>query len=213
ESLPNLARLWRSDSRIEMPPPFQFSDERFRDWRLSIVCATDPPDGLREGTHFARVAGTLAGTSRRPVFVGEAEFEDVDVSSGEAVISADANDPEDDVGAIHVRRVLLTFSAYRPRYPSVLLEVRGSYLETPYSAMAIGPLDHLIRVYESNPPMTDGSVRDLLAGTLPQPPERFSLEVHPPIAADVIIAHWLINQPTPEAAVPADQSTNSMVPN
>ncbi len=167
EWLPDLTRLWNPGSRLEFPWPFQIEGGPFRDWHLSIACATDPPDGLREGTHFARVAGTIEGTGRRPAFIGEAAFEDVDVTSGQATTSADSDDADDAVSTVNLRSALLTFPAHSPRQPSLLLEVSGSYLETPFSAVALGPINHLMRIYESRPPLTDASVHDFLAGTPP----------------------------------------------
>ena len=169
DRLPDITLLWREEERILMPPLFLVKAPLFADWRFAIAAKSADPDGLKSGQSVIRADLRVTGTGRLPLLSGIVEMHEVGTLSGGHYFS--------------LPRVVISFPESGSVEPSLDVSLRGEFCGVPVWASAVGPLQHLVRVYEGPVLLNDAMVRDLLVGKLPPPTDGFSLEVTLPIAA------------------------------
>ena len=192
DAIPDLTPLWRAEHRIEVPPLFSLDGTVGANWSFDIACQPAEADGLKNGASVVRVDLHVGGLGAEPALTGRIELGEVEVAAGTPALAE--SDPIFFQSLI--AHVALDFFPEDSAEPSLDIELRGSFDAVPFHASATGPLNHLMRVYSGNPPLTEETVRALLAGKLALPGDRFALRARAPIAAGVEEFVWA----GPEAA-------------
>ena len=189
---PDLTTLWEDYAALAIPPVFSFSAKPWADWRFDIAAAPSEPGGLKNETGGVELELHLGGSAVLPRLSGRVEMSGLDARSGDAW-PRDFRTTEppplgagpDTVEPPPLTNVTITFSEAMPRHPSLDVELAGTLHGAPFRARALGPLNHLVRIYDGAPPLTDRAVQQFLAGTLPPPPNGLSLRIFPPITEGV----------------------------
>ena len=173
----DLAPILLNDAPVQATDLFEAPRAAWNAWRLDLACtfATPLPIG-------ADTAGTasgnlrLLGTVADPALSGVARFGGLPARIGDVPVKID--------------EAALEFRDSAPRDPSATLRVSGSALGTPFSAQAAGPLSHLIRTFDCEPPLDPASLRAFLRGSPSALDGQFSLLTPAAQVSGVAVYSW-----------------------
>jgi len=181
---PDLKELWNTNGVVQVPPAFSLAAAPWSTWTFEISSFTLDTLKLTNNTGEMMIVGRVEGPGRESFFRGTVDFENLTVRNSNL-------DPFADQGHIlgfeelaSIRQASLVFGDENPADPFLDTRVICTFDGANISASLLGPLSHLIRTYESQPPLTDSAARDLFAGRRPEYPEDFRLEIYPPIATE-----------------------------
>jgi hypothetical protein len=229
---PDIGRLWDESTVVSLPTSFSFTAKPWANWTFDVQCQSSSPVSMtsNSGTFSANLA--VLGAADSPALDGELRFSQV---SARAEIGRlfKASREKDSKGAVFVAsekspwwmpllttteaivRPSLSISAAVVKFakgdsahPSVDLRGVGSVSGWTFAIGATGPLNHLIRTYEGQPPLTDMAVRQIFTGAFnPEsigPAGRVVLELNPPNSNGTELGvGWNV-----DAAVPSEDKAN-----
>lgn len=139
----------------------------------------------------------ITGLGAEPALVGSASFADARVTAGGA--------------EFWVRDATITFRPSLSRQPTLDLHAEGELSGEPFAAYVVGPLNHLVRFFVVEPPLTEDAVRTALTapfGAASPLGTRFSLRVSLPLALTTEVSDWpeipTPLQPTSDPALPPE---------
>ena len=186
DAIPDLTPVWRAERRLEVPPLFSLDGTVGANWSFDLTCQPAEADGLKSGASVMRVDLRIGGVGAQPTLTGRIELGEVEVAAGAPALADSAPIFFDSL----LTHVAIDFFPEDSAEPSLDIDLRGSFAGAPFQASATGPLNHLMRIYSGNPPLTDETVRSLLSGKLVLPGDRFALRTRAPIAAGVEEFEW-----------------------
>ncbi len=132
--------------QFAFPSLFTLNTAPWDAWRFDIYCSTTQ-DPQAHVSQFIDVA--VKGRGAEPVLVGTSEIKTASFQLDMLFI----------VDGMFVTSAKLEFREAFPRDPSIDLRLRGSVFDQPYTVNVIGTLDHPIRFFSYEPPLTERAIR------------------------------------------------------
>ncbi len=177
----------------EVPPVFALNPGPWKAWRFDVH-GTAEKAGVLHGKMSADVR--LTGSGAAPALIGSVSF----ISSGD-------NAPSD---SITLRQATLDFRDGFPTDPVITADASGVIADEPFALYLTGTLQHPMRVFASNPPLTEKAIRAAINGETTarffSGENRFSLLVPGELREGVEMSDWpeIKAEPAPaDGAAPA----------
>jgi hypothetical protein len=192
---------------VALPVAFTLTDPPGNGWKFDLTLRTEhpvalllpePPGSASKGT--VELNMHLGGTGYDPKPTGDVTFHGW---SG-------------NVGALPMQMgdVILTFREGHPGDPSISAQASGTALGEPFQIQVIGTIQHPMRYFVFDPPLTEKIIRSALAGTGTGPASAETMHVTLGVPGEfyegVDVVDWAtIPTPPPAPAAPAAQAPAS----
>ena len=181
------------DKACELPPVLVLNSAPWEAWRFDIHgTAEKVPVSNAQMSADVR----LTGTGAAPALIGSVGFSSFAASVPGAVIS--------------LRQATLDFRDGFPTDPVITADASGVIADEPFALYLTGTLQHPMRVFASNPPLTEKAIRTAINGETAarffSGENRFSLLVPAELREGVDISDWpeIKAEPAPaDGAAPA----------
>jgi hypothetical protein len=173
--IPDVTGFWHPGEALRIPPVFSFSTQPWSSWSFDVSALSQGElrlSGNNPGT--ATLAGGIHGPGRAAFFTGTMELKNLQVLNNDMFLALTG-------GSLRVPSGSAVFSEADPTNPFIDARFSGQFEGDQFGATLLGPLSHLIRTFEGQPPLTDAAVMELFAGRAPVYPEGFRLEIYPPV--------------------------------
>jgi hypothetical protein len=207
-SVPDIGRLWDESTVVSLPAAFSFPAKPWTNWMFDVLCQSSSPAPMTSNTGTFSANLAVSGTAGSPALDGELRFSQVGARAEIGYLSANPREEYSRGAAfvtlkkspwwmpllatteaivrssLSIPEAVVKFSKGDSAHPSVDLRGVGSVSGWNFAIGATGPLNHLIRTYEGQPPLTDVALRQIFTGAFN--PEaigsagRVVLELNPP---------------------------------
>jgi len=182
--VPDVAPLWPG-APLEAPRLVGIPVGIWSGWHLNFTVRSSQAPTLNLPGAIANIEAQLSGTVAQPVLSGHVQFAGLPGRIGPRSVA--------------IAQADFDFSAGRPRDPSLTLRALGSAYDQPFTVHAAGPLSHLVRFIETEPPLSEDLVRAELSGN--GLPVTFMLLAPVAQAAAIEVFAWApVNVAAPAAA-------------
>jgi hypothetical protein len=148
---PDLSPVLLGNSVLQAPAMLDLPDGPWGKWRLDVGFKTEAPLTLGDGAASASADLRFIGTADAVVPVGSAQ-----VYAKPARIRQ---------AAVTVEEAVVDFRDGFASEPSLTLQVSSSVFGTPFSIQVSGPLGHLVRFFDTEPPLDEEILRKELGTT------------------------------------------------
>lgn len=191
---PEIGWLWQTDP-LSLPPLLANPGAPWSGWQLDIKGDTDTAVVLTKNRGATDIHVHLSGTLDAPILIGSVKITGANARAHQQLLT--------------VENATIAFLPGSSLNPSIDLKATGLLLGRPFQADCFGPLNHLVRWFNPEPPLNIELVWNAM--TLNLPLAGSSLDAVPPLSIRLPAALWPVAEAQASPVNPVSPAAGGVV--